>query len=110
MHRDPGLSDAKNDSSISNNCSIDPPLLHPSPPIDTLFRRGHLVGFSAFFGDGEKYHARYCVRRELRLVNRPILFNRLYRVNNRAHLPSTRFSLPSLFFPFIAARFTAGNR
>lgn len=91
----------QNDSSISDNCSIDPSLLPSSP--DTLFRRGHLVGFSAFFGDGKKYRARYCVRRELRLVNRPILFNRLYRVNNRAHLPS-------LFFSFIAARFTASNR
>lgn len=99
----------QNDSSISDNCSIDPPLPVPLT-LDTPFRRGHLVGFSAFFDDGEKYHARYCVRRELRLVNRPILFNRLYRVNNRAHLPSIRFSLSSLFFPFIAARFTAGNR
>lgn len=95
-----GLNDGK---TIARFPIIARSIRHRCPHPDTPFRWGHLVGFSAFFGDGEKYRARYCVRRELRLVNRPILFNRLYRVNNRAHLPSAlfaRLSLSSLFFPF----------
>lgn len=95
MRRMGRLKRRQNDSSISDNCSIDPPLLSSIPTL--CFDGANLVGFSAFFDNGEKYRARYCVRRELRLVNRPILFNRLYRVNNRIYLPYR--SLSAFLYP-----------
>lgn len=67
--------------------------------------------FFGFFGR-EKYRIRYRIRRELRLVNRLLLFNHLYRVNNRAHVYSPLyplfFCLP--FSSLLLLTDTAGNR
>lgn len=66
---------------------------------------------SRFFGffRGGKYRIRYRIRRELHLVNRVVLFNRL---NNRAHVYSPLyplfFCLP--FSSLLLLTDTAGNR